>query len=62
MAAKYAKKIDGVGSLDVDFKQVPLVQTFSNLHIVMEQLLKNNDEKQNLFFNLKKNPVTTEIL
>ena len=38
MAAKYAK-IDRVGSLDADFKQVPLVQTSQNFHNVVVAMI-----------------------
>ena len=57
MAAKYAK-IDRVGSLDADFQQFLLVQTFWNkcvLYFNEYQKIQISEEKQKVFLNLKKN-------
>ena len=59
MAAKYAK-IDRVGSLDADFQQIPLLQTFWNFqNTVMEhQSFNIIEEKQKIFLvKTSKNPV-----
>ena len=40
MATKYAK-VDWVGRLDADFKQVPSVQTFWTFHNIVMEHKKN---------------------
>ena len=56
MAAKYAK-IDRVDSLDADFQQFLVVQTFWNkcvLYCNEYQKIQISEEKQKVFLNLKK--------